>query len=232
MNRSTVLIIEDESKIALMTRDYLEAKEFKCKIALNGKDGLTILGEGAIDLVLLDWMLPDINGLEVSRKIRTRSDIPIIMLTARDAEEDKVIGLDNGADDYIVKPFSLKELTARVNAHLRRRDRSMGRLTGEEIFVPPFRLNRKIRRVWKREVEIKLSSMRFDLFSLFLENPEQVFTRDQIMEQLSGGGFYEGFDRTIDAHIKNLRKVIEDTPSSPRYIVTVRGIGYKLARIL
>jgi len=227
-----ILVVDDERKMVKLVRTYLEAAGFQVVVAYDGQEALTVFRHEAPDLVVLDLMLPKIEGLDVARTIRRTSEVPIIMLTARAEETDRLIGLELGADDYVVKPFSPRELVARVRAVLRR---TTSPPVGESRPTRPrtitvgdltLDLGRREARVGGRPVP--LTAVQFDLLTVLAQHPGQVFTRMQLLDAVQGEAF-EGYERTVDAHIKNLRRALGDDPRDPRYIVTVRGVGYKLA---
>jgi DNA-binding response OmpR family regulator len=218
-----VLIAEDDREIVKVVRAYLERAGFNVLTSYDGKEALFMAQQERPDLVILDLMLPEMDGLDVCRLLRRESDIPIIMLTARVEEVDKLVGLELGADDYITKPFSPRELVARVRATLRRAERasepeiiSVGEVTIDQ--------GRHMVKVGSREVE--LTPTEFDLLTVLMRHPGQVFTRLQLLDRVQGYA-YAGYERTIDVHIKNLRRKIEPQPHKPRYILTVHGVGYK-----
>ena len=222
---ATILVVDDEPKITQLVRDYLERAGFGVVTAADGREALMRARTEHPDLVVLDLGLPQLDGLDVTRRLRRDADVPIIMLTARDDETDKLIGLELGADDYVTKPFSPRELVARVRAVLRRRDRAgaddvlrVGELT---LDVPRMRLE-----VAGRVVE--LTATEFTLLAAMARQPGRVFTRAQLLDALHGVAF-ESYERAIDAHVKNLRRKIEVTPHDPRYLLTVYGVGYRLA---
>ncbi len=217
-----ILVIEDEEKISSIVKGYLQKEGFIVTVASTGQEGLNRLAEG-YDLVILDLMLPDMEGEEICRFIREDSNIPIIMLTAKSDEEDRVKGLGIGADDYVVKPFSPRELVARVKALLRRvspRQKVYSFNNGDLV------IDMEKMEVRKGGTPIELTNTEFKLLQCLADRPGQVFTRLQLINLILGYDF-EGYDRTIDAHIKNLRHKIEDNPRSPSYIKTVYGVGYK-----
>jgi two-component system alkaline phosphatase synthesis response regulator PhoP len=215
-----------------LVRTYLEGAGFQVVVAYDGQEALTVFRHEQPDLIVLDLMLPQIDGLDVARTIRRTSDAPIIMLTARAEEADRLIGLELGADDYVVKPFSPRELVARVRAVLRRTTPSPVRETGpprlQPITVGDLRLDLSRREARLAGRRIQLTTAQFDLLTVMAEHPGQVFTRMQLLDAVQGEAF-DGYERTIDAHVKNLRRALGDDPRDPRYIVTVRGVGYKLA---
>jgi two-component system, OmpR family, alkaline phosphatase synthesis response regulator PhoP len=221
-----ILVVDDEPRIAAICRDYLERAGFKVMIAANGADALALARTKQPDLVVLDLGLPKIDGLDVTRALRQRSNVPIIMLTARVEESDKLIGLELGADDYLTKPFSPKELVARVRAVFRRVD--AGTAQSEVIRVADVTLDipRMQAKAGKRPIE--LTSTEFELLAMMMRQPGRVFTRGQLLDAVRGDAV-ESLDRVIDAHIKNLRRKLERDPGKPRYILTVYGVGYKFA---
>ena len=222
----TILIIEDEPKVARLARDYLEKNNYRVLIANDGQNGLGMARGEKPDLIVLDLMLPKMDGLDVCRALRRESDVPIIMLTARAEEADRLIGLELGADDYITKPFSPRELVARVRALLRR---AKGRVYQTGIIrVGDLVLNTNSHTLTLAEEVIHLTRIEFNLLEIFIRHPGQIFSRAQLLENLHGVA-HAGYDRSIDAHIKNLRRKIEDDPAEPRYILTVYGVGYKFA---
>jgi two-component system alkaline phosphatase synthesis response regulator PhoP len=221
-----ILVVEDEPRIAEICRDYLERAGFKVMVAGNGADALTLARSKQPDLIVLDLGLPKVDGLDVTRALRKRSTVPIIMLTARVDESDKLIGLELGADDYMTKPFSPKELVARVRAVFRRIDLGPGhgdliRAAGITLDVPRMQAKAGTRAV-------DLTSTEFELLAMMMRQPGRVFTRGQLLDALRGEEL-ESLDRVIDAHVKNLRRKLEPDPRSPRYVLTVYGVGYKFA---
>lgn len=219
-----VLVVDDEREIVKVVRAYLEEAGFSVVTAADGQEALTVFRHEKPALVILDWMLPKLSGLDVSRALRKESNVPIIMLTARVEETDKLIGLELGADDYVAKPFSPRELTARVRAVLRRAEG--GEVQPEALQAGDIRLDTASRAVVVRGEKMDLTPTEFDLLALFMQNPGRVFTRMQLLDKVQGYA-YEGYERTIDVHIKNLRQKIEESPSKPRHIVTVYGVGYR-----
>jgi two-component system alkaline phosphatase synthesis response regulator PhoP len=221
-----ILVVDDEPRIAEICRDYLERAGFRVTIVGNGADALTLARTKQPDLVVLDLGLPKMDGLDVTRALRKRSNVPIIMLTARVEESDKLIGLELGADDYLTKPFSPKELVARVRAVLRRTDIGPGH--GDVIRAADVTLDvpRMQAKVGNRAVE--LTSTEFELLAMVTRQPGRVFTRGQLLDAVRGEEI-ESLDRVIDAHIKNLRRKLEPDPRNPRYVLTVYGVGYKFA---
>jgi len=221
-----ILVVDDEPRIAEICRDYLERAGFAVAVAGNGADALAIARTKQPDLVVLDLGLPKMDGLDVTRALRKHSNVPIIMLTARVDESDKLVGLELGADDYVTKPFSPRELVARVRAVFRRTDIGPGR--GDVIRAADVTLDvpRMQAKVGRRSID--LTSTEFELLATMMRQPGRVFTRGQLLDALRGQQV-ESFDRAIDAHIKNLRRKLEPQPRTPRYVVTVYGVGYKFA---
>jgi two-component system response regulator RegX3 len=226
MNRR-VLLVDDEPDILAPVQYALERDGFAVEVALDGEQGLELARRGHFDVVVLDVMMPRASGLDVCRELRNESDVPIIMLTARDDEVDRVLGLELGADDYVTKPFSTAELISRVRSILRRRqlDRASGGATREAAGI---RIDLDQHRVTVDDVEVSLTPSEYRLLLLFVDNPERVFTRGQIMEHLWQSP-YVGDARACDAHIANLRRKVDRSGTRPERILTVRGIGYKLA---
>jgi two-component system alkaline phosphatase synthesis response regulator PhoP len=229
MTGETILVIDDEPKIVKTVRAYLENAGFRVATAGDGQAALTVYRHEKPALVVLDLGLPGIDGLDVARTLRRDSNVPIIMLTARVDEADKLIGLELGADDYVAKPFSPRELVARVRAVLRR--------TGAEREAPPAPIvagdvfiDVELRQVTVGGQEIELTPTEFDLLIVLARHPGRVFTRVELLDKVQGYAF-EGYERTIDAHVKNLRQKIEPDPKEPRYVLTVYGVGYKFARL-
>ena len=223
-----ILVVEDEKNIAELERDYLEANGYTVEIEFDGKNGLDKAIGSGYDLVILDVMLPGIDGFEVCRRIRaTNATIGIIMLTARSQEMDKVTGLMTGADDYVTKPFSPAELTARVDALLRRAgDAPLVSAAVGEISQPPFLLNMTDRVVEKNGKRLKLTQLEYQIMKLFMENPDKALTREEILDTVWGRGYF-GEVKIVDVNIRRLRLKIEDDAQEPKYISTVWGFGYK-----
>jgi DNA-binding response OmpR family regulator len=219
----TILIVEDDSTVRDTLALNLRAEGYEVHTAEDGETGLKQARELDLDLVVLDIMLPNLDGLTVCRLLRRESQVPIILLTARGTETDKIIGLETGADDYIVKPFSLGEFLARVRAALRR-GRSAG--PSDELISGDLRLDFVARRVYKGDNEIELAPREFDLLATLMRNRGAVLTRELMLASVWGDD-YVGDDRTVDVHIRWLRKKIEPDPSKPERISTVRGVGYR-----
>jgi DNA-binding response OmpR family regulator len=225
----TVLVVEDEESLASTLSYNLRKNGFNVVSAIDGVEGLQAARRDHPDVIVLDLMLPKMDGLEVCRRIRADSDVPILMLTARSEELDKVVGLEMGADDYLTKPFSMRELMARVRALLRR---SAGREPvedGSRVVIDALELDVRGRTVHRQGTEIALKPKEFDLLFFMAKNAGQVFSRQQLLENVWGYDFFGG-SRTVDVHIRWLREKLEETPARPRYILTVRGVGYKFVR--
>jgi two-component system alkaline phosphatase synthesis response regulator PhoP len=220
-----ILIVDDEPKILRLVSDYLEAAGFAVDGARTGHEALTRARTEAPDLVVLDLGLPGIDGLDVTRALRRQGDVPIIMLTARDDETDKLIGLELGADDYVTKPFSPRELVARIRAVLRRHAgggaTELLRAGDVTLDVPRMRVTRGGR-------DVTLTATEFQLLVAMAREPGRVFTRSQLLDAIHGVAF-ESYERAIDAHVKNIRRKLELDPHSPQHLLTVYGVGYRLA---
>jgi two-component system alkaline phosphatase synthesis response regulator PhoP len=220
-----ILIAEDEPRIAGIVRDYLARAGYSVTVAGNGVDALTIARTRRPDLVILDLGLPHMDGMDVTRALRKHSRVPIIMLTARVDESDKVTGLELGADDYVTKPFSPKELVARVRAVFRRLE--VPPEPDDVIRAGDLSLDRRRMQVRVGDQEIDLTPSEFELLAALARQPGRVFTRAQLLDAIRGLEA-ESFERAIDAHVKNLRRKLEPEPRNPRYVLTVHGVGYKL----
>ncbi|HEX6471642.1 MAG TPA: response regulator transcription factor [Streptosporangiaceae bacterium] len=220
-----VLVVEDEDSFSDALSYMLRKEGFEVAVAVSGPDALETFERNGADLVLLDLMLPGLPGTEVCRELRSRSNVPVIMLTAKDSEVDKVVGLELGADDYVTKPFSSRELVARIRAVLRRRG-DAEELAPAVLEAGPVRMDveRHIVSVGGRSVQLPLKE--FELLEVLLRNAGRVLTRMQLIDRVWGAD-YVGDTKTLDVHVKRLRAKIEPSPSDPRYIVTVRGLGYK-----
>ena len=221
-----ILVVDDEPRIAEICRDYLERAGFTVLSAGNGADAVSLARSKQPDLIVLDLGLPKMDGLDVTRAIRRHSNVPIIMLTARVEESDKLIGLELGADDYLTKPFSPRELVARVRAVFRRTE--LGPARGDVIRAGGVTLDvpRMQARLGKRAID--LTSTEFELLATMMRQPGRVFTRGQLLDAIRGEQI-ESFDRAVDAHVKNLRRKLEPDPKEPRYVLTIYGVGYKFA---
>lgn len=223
-----LLIVEDDDTVRDTLALNLRAEGYEVDTAPDGESGLSQAREGSPDLVVLDVMLPNVDGLTVCRVLRRESDVPIILLTARGTETDKIVGLESGADDYVVKPFSLGELLARVRAALRR-----GRAVEPaktELVSGDLRLDFLSRRVYRDDAELQLAPREFDLLAMLMRNEGAVLSRDLLLTGVWGDDFV-GDARTVDVHIRWLREKIEDNPSQPERITTVRGVGYRFERV-
>ncbi|APM38352.1 response regulator transcription factor [Clostridium kluyveri] len=228
MNVPRILIIEDDEEINNLIYNTLKIEKYNIIQTFNGEDAINKYHGDNFQLVILDLMLPYIDGIEVLRKIRESSTVPIIILSAKDQETDRIIGLGMGADDYIVKPFSIRELTARVKSQLRRYISYNKKYSKNPILqYADLKLNTLNYKVSKKNKELNLTPKEFQLLKLFLENPDRVFTKAQIFNNVWENKYIHD-DNTVMVHIKRLRNKIEDTPNNPKYISTVWGIGYKL----
>lgn len=221
-----ILLVDDEEKIVEVIEAYLKKEEFEVFSCSNGKEALNIFNNNKIDLILLDLMLPDLSGEEVCKVIREKSCVPIIMITAKTEEEDLLEGFDIGADDYVTKPFSVKQLIARIKALLRRtsncdKEEEMLAFNDGEL-----KINLETREVWVRRKLITLTSTEFNILMCLSKYPKKIFTRDEIIELVLGDK-NDSYDRVIDSHIKNLRSKIEENSRKPKFIMTVYGVGYK-----
>jgi DNA-binding response OmpR family regulator len=227
MSGETILVVDDEAKIVKTVKAYLEKAGFRVAAAGDGQMALTVFRHEKPALVVLDLGLPGMDGLDVARALRRESDVPIIMLTARVDEADKLIGLELGADDYVAKPFSPRELVARVRAVLRRTG-------GEREQAPPpivagdVQIDLERRQVTVGGQSVELTPTEFDLLAVMARHPGRVFTRLDLLDRVQGYAF-EGYERTVDAHVKNLRQKIEPDAKHPRYLLTVYGVGYRFS---
>jgi DNA-binding response OmpR family regulator len=223
--KQTVLVVDDEVKILSLVKSYLETNGYAAFCAKNGREGLEIFEKNQVSLILLDLMLPDFSGEEFCEKVRRISDIPIIMITAKVEEENIIHGLAIGADDYVTKPFSPRQLMARVRAALRR---SRGSERRENFLCcRDLRVDTEKRIVRRNGEFINLTRDEYHILTLLLSAPAKIFTREEILDAIKGAD-YDGFDRSVDTHIKKLRAKIEDDPKTPEYIQTVYGMGYRL----
>jgi DNA-binding response OmpR family regulator len=223
-----VLLVEDEASLVSSLSYYLRKNGYHVLSASNGIAGLHAALNDHPDVMVLDLMLPGMDGLEVCRRVRAESDVPILMLTARSEEMDRVVGLEVGADDYLTKPFSMRELAARLGALLRRSGRRSG-AAPTSITFGAIQLDARGRTVRRHGQDVALKPKEFDLLCFLAANPDQVFTRRQLLERVWGYDF-DGGSRTVDVHVRWLREKIEEEPALPRHIVTARGVGYKLVR--
>jgi two-component system, OmpR family, response regulator RegX3 len=223
---SRVLVVEDEESFSDALSYVLRKEGFEVSVAGTGPAALAEFDRAGADIVLLDLMLPEMSGTEVCQQLRTRSQVPIIMITARDSEIDKVVGLEIGADDYVTKPYSPRELVARIRAVLRRRSPEVGKPVGSALAGGPVRMDVDRHVVTIAGEPVQLPLKEFELLELLLRNAGRVLTRGQLIDRIWGAD-YVGDTKTLDVHVKRLRAKVEPAPSTPRYIVTVRGLGYK-----
>ncbi len=220
----TILIVDDEPRIAAIAGDYLRHAGFSVVTAETGASGLERMRSVRPALVVLDLRLPDMDGIDVARALRAVSNVPIVMLTARAEESDRLLGLDAGADDYVVKPFSPRELVARVRAVLRR----SGAETVDVIMLGDLTLDKGRLTVSRGRERVELTATEFELLATLAAHPGRLFTRTQLLDAIRGSDT-DSFDRAVDAHVKNIRRKIERDPRNPRYLLTVYGVGYKAA---
>ncbi len=222
-----ILVVEDEESISDPLSFLLGREGYEVVLAETGPDALTQFDRGGVDLVLLDLMLPGLSGVDVCRELRTKSTVPVIMLTAKDSEVDKVVGLEIGADDYVTKPYSSRELLARIKAVLRRHQQEPEEITTGPLTCGPVSMDVDRHTVSVDGERISLPLKEFELLEMLLRNSGRVLTRGQLIDRVWGSD-YVGDTKTLDVHVKRLRKKIEPDPGKPQYIVTVRGLGYKL----
>jgi len=223
-----ILVVDDEKRIVEILQAYLERDGYQVIAAYDGRSALELARSNSPDLIILDLMLPEVSGWDVCRELRRESDVPIIMLTARDDTTDKIIGLELGADDYVTKPFDPKEIISRVRAVLRRSD--VKPVSKSTINVGEIMIDTNKRLVRRGDRNIELTPIEFDLLRVMAENPGRVYSRMQLLDKVQGDA-YEGYERTVDSHIKNLRKKLELDPEHPVYIITIYGVGYKLGEV-
>ncbi len=227
MNVKTILVVEDEASIAEVVSLYLKRAGFNVLIAPDGKQAMSLFERQMPDLVILDLMLPEVDGLTLTRWLRDRSDVPIIMLTARREEIDRIAGLELGADDYVVKPFSPQELVSRVRAVMRRLGREQAEAGNERtLSFENLSIDPRSRSVTVRGSNVELTAKEFDMLYLLARHPKQVFTRGQLLERVWGGALYID-PGTVTVHVRRVREKIEDDPSKPARLLTVWGVGYK-----
>ncbi|MBE0451589.1 MAG: response regulator transcription factor [Clostridia bacterium] len=221
---NTILVVEDQKSISDVVSKYIENEGYRCVVASNGIEALEIFGQNKYDLIVLDVMMPGIDGFEVLENIRQFSNVPVIMLTARLDESDKIRGFDLGADDYVIKPFSARELMRRIHAVLKRVNPTAGE--SQLLVYKNIKLDQKAMTAYKNGEAIDLTTAEYKLLLTFLKHTGQVLTREQIIEQAYGEA-YEGYDRSVDSYIKRLRQKIENDPKNPDLLVTKYGAGYR-----
>ncbi|MDI3481648.1 MAG: hypothetical protein PWQ97_1303 [Tepidanaerobacteraceae bacterium] len=232
MSKYKILVVDDEVKILNLIKNYLENEGFEVITADNGKKAMEFLSAEKPDLVVLDIMMPEISGYDICRKICASSETPVIMLTAKSEEVDKILGLELGADDYITKPFSLRELAARIRVVLRRlkkqgSQQDAGQDKEDILEYLGLKLDLRKKTAYLDGRPLSLTPTEFKILAMLMANPGVVFSRLQILEEVLGE-YYEGYERSLDTHMSNLRKKLEDDPANPRYIKTVYGMGYKI----
>jgi two-component system response regulator RegX3 len=226
-----ILIVEDEASFSEALAFLLTKEGFETAVAEDGRQAINMFNADGADLILLDLMIPEVSGVEVCRTIRTQSQVPIIMLTAKDAEIDKVVGLELGADDYVTKPYSSRELIARIKAVLRRGLTEDGSNQDQDLLeVGPIRLNIGKHQVFVSGNPVALPLKEFELLEFLMRNSGRVLTRSQLIDRVWGGDYY-GDTKTLDVHIKRLRAKVEPDPANPVLIQTIRGLGYKLENV-
>jgi DNA-binding response OmpR family regulator len=223
----TILIVDDEAKLRQMIRVYLEQENYRVVEAGNGRDAIFVAREAKPDLIILDLMMPEMNGYEFMRAYSKEAETPMIMLTARVEDQDKILGLELGADDYVTKPFNVRELTARVRAVLRRGQRAASE--PELLRAADIVLDRSKVTVTVGGEAVDLTRSEFELLAVLMSSPGRVFSRLDLLDRVSGDA-YEGYERTIDVHIRNLRSKIERDPKRPQYVETIYGMGYRFAQ--
>jgi DNA-binding response OmpR family regulator len=221
-----IILVDDEPEILTLVRDYLSREGFTVLTAVNGSEGLELIEREKPDLVLLDWMLPGMSGLEMCKHLRETSTVPIIMLTAKSEEIDRVLGLEFGADDYIVKPFSLREMAARIKTVLRRSSGVVQENNSSILIRGDLSIDVTSHKVSKKGQELFLTPTEFNILHLLAMRPGTVYSRLQLLRQAMGEE-YLYYERSIDTHVSNLRKKVEDNPSDPKYVETVFGVGYR-----
>jgi DNA-binding response OmpR family regulator len=227
MNEKTILVVEDEASIAEVVSLYLQRAGFAVQVAADGKKAMTLFEREGPDFVILDLMLPEVDGLSLTRWLRDRSDVPIIMLTARREEMDRIAGLEMGADDYVVKPFSPQELVSRVRAVMRRLGRDQAEADNERsLSFEGLSIDPRSRVVNVKNSDVELTAKEFDMLYLLARHPKQVFTREQLLDRVWGGSQYID-PGTVTVHVRRLREKIEEDASKPARLITVWGVGYK-----
>lgn len=227
MSETQILVVEDEPSLAEVVGLYLKRAGFQVQVASSGGQAMSILEKRIPDFVILDVMLPEVDGLSIARWLRDHSDVPIILVTARREEVDRIAGLEMGADDYVVKPFSPQELVSRVRAVLRRVGRDQAGVESEKALTfDSIQIDPRTRVVMVNESQVELTAKEFDMLYLLARHPKQVFTRDQLLERVWGGAEYID-PGTVTVHVRRLREKIEDDPSTPKHLLTIWGVGYK-----
>lgn len=226
MRTNSILIVDDDEKLCTLLQSYFEQEQFIVYVAHDGLAALNILRNQNPQIMLLDLMMPGIDGFEVCRRTRQFSDIPIIFLSAKDDETDRLVGLNIGGDDYVTKPFHVKEIIARVYSLLRRTRGEVLQQT-TSYMIRDLVIDKEKFTVLRNGQPIVLTPTEFNLLEVLSASPDRVFSRMQLMDKIQGGYSFEGYERTIDTHIRNLRKKLEPNPAQPTYILTVYGIGYK-----
>ena len=223
-----ILVVDDEKQIVDILKAYLERDGYRVIAAYDGQSALELARRDGPDLIILDLMLPEVSGWDVCRELRRKSDVPVIILTARDDTSDKIIGLELGADDYVTKPFDPKEIISRVRAVLRRGE---GKTSSKAILnVGDIIIDTEKHLVRRGDQNIDLTPIEFGLLTVMAKTPGRVYSRMQLLDMVQGNAF-EGYERTVDSHIKNMRRKLELDPEHPQYIVTVYGVGYKMVEV-
>jgi DNA-binding response OmpR family regulator len=223
----TILVVDDEAKLRQMIRVYLEQENYRVVEAGSGRDALYVARDAKPDLIILDLMMPEMNGYEFLRIYGKEADVPVIMLTAKVEDQDKILGLELGADDYVTKPFNVRELTARVRAVLRRGQRAASE--ADVLRAADIVLDRSKATVTVGGRDVELTRSEFEMLAVLMSSPGRVFSRLDLLDRMTGDA-YEGYERTIDVHIRNLRTKIESDPKHPQYVETVYGMGYRFAQ--
>lgn len=225
----TIMVVDDKEQLRTLVKTYLSAEGFRVVTAADGREALFVARDEKPDLIILDLMMPEMNGYDFLNAHRRERETPVIMLTAKVEETDRVLGLELGADDYVTKPFSMRELTARVRAVLRRVDKEPA--DARRIQIGDLILDQETRLVSVAGVNVELTPSEFGLLAALMGNAGRVFSRLELLERIQGDT-YEGYERTIDVHIRNLRTKIEQDPRNPRYVETVYGVGYRLNKVV
>ncbi|MEJ5203396.1 MAG: response regulator transcription factor [Anaerolineales bacterium] len=223
----TILVVDDQSSVRQLLQEYLSEQGFRVLTASDGQSALYMARHEQPDLILLDIMMPKMDGYQFLRQFRQERQTPVIIITAREEETDAVLGLDMGADDYVVKPFRMRELIARIRAVLRRADETSEKM--EYLHAGEITLDERTHTVTVRDVPVSLTPLEFDLLAVLMRSPGRVFTRAELVDRLFNSGF-AGLESTLNVHIRNLRRKIEDNPANPTYIETVFGVGYRFRK--